>query len=174
MMRQESKYCVLFQCLEQKRLLQAMPRQATVVLEALGTHSPSKTDEFSEKFQRGGGGIIFNPKIYVADFCHYRRYFGHEFQKKLQHNFPKMRGGGSKAVWNFSENSSVLEGVSFPNPYLISVICLTPTHFVAQNFCKIAQTRQNCFAIKYHNHHHRVDFYAGCKITHVIRTVCIR
>ena len=25
------------------------------------------TDEFSEKFQRGGG-VIFNPKIYVADF----------------------------------------------------------------------------------------------------------
>ena len=38
------------------------------------------------------------------------------FRKKLQHNFPKMSGwGGSKAVWNFSENSSVLEGVSFPN-----------------------------------------------------------
>ena len=36
------------------------------------------------------------------------------FRKKLQHNFPKMRGGGSKAVWNFSENSSVLEGVSVP------------------------------------------------------------
>ena len=35
--------------------------------------------------------------------------------KILQHNFPKMReGGGSKAVWNFSENSSVLEGVGFP------------------------------------------------------------
>ena len=48
----------------------------------LGTPSPSKTDEFSEKFQRGGG-VIFNPKIYVADFCHYRRYFGHEFQKKI-------------------------------------------------------------------------------------------
>ena len=32
------------------------------------------------------------------------------FGKNLQHNFPKMRGGGSKAVWNFSENSSVLEG----------------------------------------------------------------
>ena len=30
-----------------------------------------------------GGGVIFNPKIYVADFCHYRLYFGHEFQKKI-------------------------------------------------------------------------------------------
>ena len=37
------------------------------------------------------------------------------FRKNLQHNFPKMRGGGSKAVWNFSENSFVLEGVGFPN-----------------------------------------------------------
>ena len=27
----------------------------------------TKTDEFSEKFQRGGG-LIFNPKVYVADF----------------------------------------------------------------------------------------------------------
>ena len=36
--------------------------------------------------------------------------------KNLQHNFLKMRGeGGSKAVWNFSENSSVLDGVGFPN-----------------------------------------------------------
>ena len=35
-------------------------------------------------------------KNYVADFCHYRRYFGHEFQKKLQHNFPKMSGGAVK------------------------------------------------------------------------------
>ena len=38
------------------------------------------------------------------------------FGKNLQHDFPKskIRGGGSKAVWNFSENSSVLEGVGFP------------------------------------------------------------
>ena len=34
--------------------------------------------------------------------------------KKAQHDFPKMRGGGSKAVWNFSKNSSVLEEPSFP------------------------------------------------------------
>ena len=38
-------------------------------------------------------------------------------EKNPQHDFPKMRGGGgggSKAVWNFSENSSVLERGSFP------------------------------------------------------------
>ena len=29
----------------------------------------TKTDEFSEKFQGGGGeGVIFNPNIYTADF----------------------------------------------------------------------------------------------------------
>ena len=33
----------------------------------LGTDGVSKTDEFSEKFQKGGG-VIFNPKIYIADF----------------------------------------------------------------------------------------------------------
>ena len=36
------------------------------------------------------------------------------FRKNLQHNFPKMRGEGSKAAWNFSKKSSVLEGVGFP------------------------------------------------------------
>ena len=38
------------------------------------------------------------------------------FGKNPQHDddFPKMRGGGSTAVWNFSENSSVFGGLSFP------------------------------------------------------------
>ena len=38
----------------------------------LGTDGPTKMDEFLEKSQ-GGGGIISNPKNYVADFCHYKR-----------------------------------------------------------------------------------------------------
>ena len=33
--------------------------------------------------------------------------------KNSQYNFPKMRG--SKAVWNFSENSYILEGKGVPN-----------------------------------------------------------
>ena len=37
----------------------------------------------------------------------------YSFLKNLQYDFPKMRGG-SKAVWNFSENSSVLVGTGFP------------------------------------------------------------
>ena len=32
-------------------------------------------DELSEKFQRWGGGVIFNPKIYVADFGPLNRTF---------------------------------------------------------------------------------------------------
>ena len=44
-------------------------------------------------------------------FCHN---FVAILWRKAQHDFPKMRGGGSKAVWNFSENSSVLETASFP------------------------------------------------------------
>ena len=32
-----------------------------------GTGDGTKTDEFLEKFQRGGG-VFFNPKIYVVNF----------------------------------------------------------------------------------------------------------
>ena len=32
-----------------------------------GTGDGTKTDEFLEKFQRGGG-VFFNPKIYAASF----------------------------------------------------------------------------------------------------------
>ena len=51
--------------------------------QALGTDEPTKTDVFFGKVPKGGvGGVISNPKIYIADFCHYKRYFGHEFWKK--------------------------------------------------------------------------------------------
>ena len=42
----------------------------------LGTGGPNKTDEFSVLFQGGGGmGVIFNPKIYIADFDPLNRAF---------------------------------------------------------------------------------------------------
>ena len=41
----------------------------------LGTDGPTKTDEFSEKFQKGGGGGICNPKIYIAKFGPLNRAF---------------------------------------------------------------------------------------------------
>ena len=81
----------------------------------LGKPVPSKTDEFSEKFRTGRGwGVISNPKIYVADFCHYKGYFGHEFWKKSATWFSENEGGGQQHVWNFSENSSIFEGTGFP------------------------------------------------------------
>ena len=43
------------------------------------------------------------------------------FGTNPQHDFPKIRGGGSKAVWNFSENSSVLEGGCFPYTFIFSM-----------------------------------------------------
>ena len=33
-----------------------------------------------------------------------------------------MRGGGSKAVWNFSENSSILEGEGVPNKLMMMMV----------------------------------------------------
>ena len=41
------------------------------------------------KFFQRGRGVIFNPKIYVADFGPLNRAV---MTKKLQHEFPKMRG----------------------------------------------------------------------------------
>ena len=41
----------------------------------LGTDGATKSDEFSEKFQRRGGGVIFNPKIYIAKFGPLNRAF---------------------------------------------------------------------------------------------------
>ena len=47
--------------------LQEDLKAANVSISELGTGQATKTDEFSESIQRGGG-VIFNPKIYVADF----------------------------------------------------------------------------------------------------------
>ena len=62
------------------------------------------------KTSKGEGkvGVIFNPKNYVADFGFLYRFFSDVFENNLQHNFPKMRGGGQWPFGIFSENSSVL------------------------------------------------------------------
>ena len=99
---------------------------------SLGTDGGTKADEFSEKFQRRGAraGVIFNPKIYIAAFGLLYRTLNREFLEKLQYKFTKMRGWGgvSKAVWNFSENSSVL--VPPPVPYLEGILSLQSSSFV--------------------------------------------
>ena len=77
----------------------------------------SKTDEFSifRKVRRGGGSFSIQKFILqifaIIDDTPVMN-FG---EKKLQYDFPKMRGGrGSKVLWNFSENSSVLELSGIP------------------------------------------------------------
>ena len=45
------------------------------------------------------GGVISNPKIYVADFSHYEGSTSvMNFRENLQHDFPKMRGGGDQQL----------------------------------------------------------------------------
>ena len=56
-------------------------------------------DEFSEKKLRRGEGGHFQSKIYVADFGPiYVGLFSDDFRKKMQHDFPKMWGGGGLQV----------------------------------------------------------------------------
>ena len=79
----------------------------------------SEKDKITKNTSGGGGGggaVISNPKIYIAAFCHYKRFLGHVFRKKSATWFSENEGGGggSKAVWNFSKKSSLLEMPSFP------------------------------------------------------------
>ena len=42
---------------------------------SLGKDPATKSDEFLEKSKGGRGGVIFNPKIYVADFGNFKQGF---------------------------------------------------------------------------------------------------
>ena len=76
----------------------------------LGTGGDTKTDEYSEQFQ---AWVILNPKINIANFGHLYRALKQVFQKKIAIRYSENEGG-SKAVWNFSENSSDLVAGPFP------------------------------------------------------------
>ena len=67
-----------------------------------------------EKIPKGGGGLFPIQKFMLQIFAIIKGTSVMSFGTNPQHDFPKMRGGGSKAVWNFSENSSVLERGCFP------------------------------------------------------------
>ena len=80
---------------------------------SLGMGGVSKTDE-SEKFRREGGvaGSFSIQKFMLQILDLLTALLSDFFQKKTQYKFSKMRGrgwGGSEAVWNIFENSSVLE-----------------------------------------------------------------
>ena len=87
----------------------------------LGTILWPILDEFLENFRRGGG-VISDPKKFVAKFLAFESPFWgvisvpKNFVAKNRYIFPKKGpgGGGQKAVWNFSENSSIMVGTGFP------------------------------------------------------------
>ena len=64
-------------------------------------------DEFSENFQKGGGAFPIQ-KIMLQIFAIINGNAVTNLREKAQHRYPK-RGGGSKAVWTLSENSSSME-----------------------------------------------------------------
>ena len=87
------------------------------------------------KSSEGVGRVIFNPKVHVAYFAIIDDTSVMNFRKNLQHNFPKNEGGGSMAVWNFSENSSVLEGERVPKSDTMSGQFCTLTMFFLLCIC---------------------------------------
>ena len=78
----------------------------------LGKYGCANTDEFPENFQRGGGGVIFNPKIHVADFGNFSYYLA--LVPPCIYSIISIIKKLSRAVWNFSEKSSDLVQPSFP------------------------------------------------------------
>ena len=65
--------------------------------------APPKQMNFRKSSERGGEGGIFNPKIMLQILDLLNRVFEHEIW------FKKLQGeGGSKIVWNCSENSFIV------------------------------------------------------------------
>ena len=78
-----------------------------------GSRPPPKRMNF-QKSSKGGGSFSIQ-KFILQIFAIIDDTLVMNFRKNLQYDFPKNEGGGSKTVWNFSENSSVLEGKGVPN-----------------------------------------------------------
>ena len=55
----------------------------------LGKGGATKSDEFLEKCQKGGG-VIFNPKIYIADFGKFEQ--GFLIMKSIQNSNFRVQG----------------------------------------------------------------------------------
>ena len=74
-------------------------------------------DEFSENPRRAGGGSFPIQNKSLQILCIINENFGHAFPEKSAMKNSETRGGGrgSKAVWNFSGNSSILASPSVPN-----------------------------------------------------------
>ena len=71
----------------------------------LATGQATKTDDFSNKSQKGR--VIFNPKFVLQILDLFIGLFFGRFLKQICNIIFRKWGGGSKAVWIFSKNSSV-------------------------------------------------------------------
>ena len=69
----------------------------------IGTGQATKSDEFSE-----GGGHFQSKNLYMQILDLYKGLFRTFSEKKIAIQFFQNECGRSKAVWNFSENSSEL------------------------------------------------------------------
>ena len=58
---------------------------------------------FRKSSEGGGGGSFPIQKFMLQIFAIIKGYFGHEFWKKSATLFSENEGGGSRAVYNFSE-----------------------------------------------------------------------
>ena len=65
-----------------------------------GKGGATKLDEFSEKFQRGGGHFQ-SKNLYCRFWTFIKGLFSDVLWKYLQHNFPKMRGVGVEGRLEF-------------------------------------------------------------------------
>ena len=66
----------------------------------LGTGDSTKKDEFSEKFQRGGGGHFQSKNLCCRFWTYKQGFLSMKVEEKSQHDFPKIgRDGGLKALW---------------------------------------------------------------------------
>ena len=75
------------------------------------------------KISKGGGGSFSFQQFMLQIFAIIADTSVLNFRKNLQLNFfENDGGGGSKAIWNFSKNSSVLEGVGVPYTRMASLI----------------------------------------------------
>ena len=77
------------------------------------------------KVQKEGRGSFSIRKFILQILDLYKGLFLDVFRKKLQYDYSKMRGGegGSKAIWNFSENLSDLVAWPLPNVNIVIPKC---------------------------------------------------
>ena len=87
-----------------------------------GRINQPKRMNFRKSSEGGWGRVISNPKIYIADFCHYKRYFGHEFWKNCNMIFRKWERGikGRSELFQKFIGYGALMRKAFPYPIISS------------------------------------------------------